>query len=127
MSTRFQNMTINEYLTVLGSTAPAPGGGAVAEMVCRFTENNPHDPSFKEKAGKYKDLFVMARSIFLDLMDEDAANFKALMTLLQAPKEGNEEERKAALEEAFKKSAEAPIQTAQTMSDLLPATAMKMS
>ena len=82
MSTRFQNMTINEYLTVLGSTAPAPGGGAaaaltgaqacaLAEMVCRFTENNPHDPSFKEKAGKYKDLFVMARSIFLDLRSEE--------------------------------------------------------
>lgn len=132
MSTRFQNMTINEYLTVLGSTAPAPGGGAaaaltgaqacaLAEMVCRLTENNPTDPSFKEKAGKYKDLFVMARSIFLDLMDEDAANFKALMTLLQAPKEGDGEERKAALEEAFKKSAEAPMQMAQTMSDLLPA------
>lgn len=132
MSTQFQNMTINEYLTLLGSAAPAPGGGAaaaltgaqacaLAEMVSRLTENKPADPSFKEKAGKYKELFMMARSIFLDLMDEDAENFKALMALLQSPEKGAPEERKSALEEAFKKSAEAPMQMAQTMSDLLPA------
>ena len=55
MSTRFQNMTINEYLTVLGSTAPAPGGGAaaaftgaqacaLAEMVCRLDQTRTPRP-----------------------------------------------------------------------------------
>lgn len=63
----------------------------------------------------------MARSIFLDLMDEDAENFSALMKLLQSPKGDDPEKRKEALEEAFKKSAEAPLQMARTMADLLPA------
>ena len=125
-------MEINDYLAALGSTAPAPGGGAaagligaqacaLAEMVSRLTESGKAEEDFKEKAAQYKEVFMMARSIFLDLMDEDAENFSALMKLLQSPKGDDPEKRKEALEEAFKKSAEAPLQMARTMADLLPA------
>lgn len=33
MSLKFHEMTIDAYLSVLGSTAPAPGGGAAAGLI----------------------------------------------------------------------------------------------
>ena len=49
-------------------------------------------------------------------MDDDAANFKALMDLWK-----KKDTPKAVMEEAFKKSAEAPWQMGSAMTDLLPA------
>ena len=33
MSLKFHEMTIDAYLSALGSTAPAPGGGAAAGLI----------------------------------------------------------------------------------------------
>ena len=33
MSLKFHEMTIDSYLSALGSTAPAPGGGAAAGLI----------------------------------------------------------------------------------------------
>ncbi len=133
MAAKFHEMTIDDYLSALGSTAPAPGGGAaagligaqacaLAEMVSRLTAGSKNCEAFKEQAEQYTEVFKMARSIFLDLMDDDAENFRNLMKVLQSPKpkDPSDTSRKEALEEAFKKSAEAPMQMAQTMADLLP-------
>jgi hypothetical protein len=127
MNKKFQDMTLNEYLSLLGSTKPAPGGGAAAafvaaeacalgEMVCRLVSHHESVGDFRDKAESYVDVFVMARAIFLDLMDDDAANFKALMDLWK-----KKDTPKAVMEEAFKKSAEAPWQMGSAMTDLLPA------
>ena len=86
----FRQRTIDEFLDDLGSSAPAPGGGAaagllgaqacaLAEMVCHLTAANKNYADFHDKANEYLSVFNMARSIFLDLMDEDAANFLELM------------------------------------------------
>ena len=91
----FHERTIDEFLDDLGSGSPAPGGGAaagllgaqacaLAEMVCHLTESNKNYAEFHEKAKEYASLFNMARSIFLDLMDEDAANFLDLMKTLRS-------------------------------------------
>lgn len=123
----FQKMTITEYLSLLGSTAPAPGGGAAAgliaaqacalgEMASRLIARHKSAEDFKEKATSYVDVFVMARSIFLDLMDEDAQNFQALMDLWQ-----KKDTPPDVLDNAFQKSAEAPLQLGSTLCDLLPA------
>ena len=127
MSLKFHEMTIDSYLSALGSTAPAPGGGAAAgligtqacalgEMVSRLSSSRKNTDDFREKAEQY-----VARSIFLDLMDEDAKNFRELMALLQSPKDPSDTKRKEKLEAAFKKSAEAPYRMADAMSELLPA------
>ena len=78
----FRQRTIDEFLDDLGSSAPAPGGGAaagllgaqacaLAEMVCHLTAANKNYADFHDKANEYLSVFNMARSIFLDLMDED--------------------------------------------------------
>lgn len=132
MSAKFSEMTINDYLSALGSTAPAPGGGAAAgligaqacalgEMAARLSSTEKNAGEFSEMAAQYAAVFKDARSIFLDLMDEDAENFRALMTLLQSPKDPSDTARQEKLEAAFKKSAEAPYQMAEAMSGLLPA------
>ena len=91
----FRQGTIDQFLDDLGSKKAAPGGGAaaglvgaqacaLAEMVCHLTEANKNYAEFHEKAAEYAAVFQMARSIFLDLMDEDAKSFLELMNTLRA-------------------------------------------
>lgn len=60
MSLKFHEMTIDAYLSALGSTAPAPGGGAAAgligaqacalgEMVSRLSSSGKNTDDFREK------------------------------------------------------------------------------
>lgn len=127
----FHERTIDEFLDDLGSGSPAPGGGAaagllgaqacaLAEMVCHLTESNKNYAEFHEKAKEYASLFNMARSIFLDLMDEDAANFLDLMKTLRSIRGLPLEKRQEEQLKAFKKAIAVPQQMAQTMSELLP-------
>ena len=127
----FHERTIDEFLDDLGSGSPAPGGGAaagllgaqacaLAEMVCHLTESNKNYAEFHEKAKEYASLFNMARSIFLDLMDEDAANFLDLMKSLRSIRSLPLEKRQEEQLKAFKKAIAVPQQMAQTMSELLP-------
>ena len=130
-NTAFRARTINAFLDDLGSSSPAPGGGAaaglvgaqacaLAEMVCHLTASNKNYAEFHEKANEYAGLFQMARSIFLDLMDEDAASFLELMSTLRTIRPLPLEERQVKQLEAFKKAIAVPQQMAQTMADLLP-------
>lgn len=127
----FRQRTIDEFLDDLGSSAPAPGGGAaagllgaqacaLAEMVCHLTAANKNYADFHDKANEYLSVFNMARSIFLDLMDEDAANFLELMKTLREIRSLPLDERQEKQWDAFKKAISVPQQMAQTMSELLP-------
>lgn len=127
----FRKMTIDDFLQDLGSKKPAPGGGAaagligaqacaLAEMVCHLTASNKAYADVKEKAEEYASVFEMARSIFLDLMQEDADSFRELMDTLRAIRPLPLEERRVKQEEAFKKAIAVPQSMAQTMCDLLP-------
>lgn len=72
-------------------------------MVCHLTESNKNYAEFHEKAKEYASLFNMARSIFLDLMDEDAANFLDLMKTLRSIRSLPLEKRQEEQLKAFKK------------------------
>ena len=124
-------MSIDDFLEDLGSKKPAPGGGAaaglvgaqacaLAEMVCNLTASNKAYAEFHEKAKEYGAVFSMARSIFLDLMQEDADSFHTLMDTLRSIRTLPLEERRPRQEEAFKKAIAVPQSMAQTMTDLLP-------
>lgn len=127
----FRQMSIDDFLEDLGSKKPAPGGGAaaglvgaqacaLAEMVCNLTASNKAYAEFHEKAKEYGAVFSMARSIFLDLMQEDANSFHTLMDTLRSIRTLPLEERRPRQEEAFKKAITVPQSMAQTMTDLLP-------
>lgn len=128
----FRQQTIDGFLDELGSSAPTPGGGAaagllgaqacaLAEMSCRLTISNGDYESIHEKAKVWLSVFQGGRSIMLDLMDEDAANFSAFMTLLHQPKPKDPEDhsRSDNLQAALEKCTEAPMQIGQTLSDMM--------
>jgi len=130
----FRTETIDGFLDALGSTAPAPGGGAaagllgaqacaLAEKVCALTLTNKKYAEIHEQVEAWQPIFREARSIMLDLMDEDAAHFEALMAAYRQPKPADEAGRAArteAIQQALEKSAQAPAQIAQTMADMMP-------
>ena len=89
-------------------------------MVCHLTESNKNYAEFHEKTKEYASLFNMARSIFLDLMDEDAAYFLDLMKTLRSIRSLPLEKRQEEQLKAFKKAIAVPQQFAQTLCDLLP-------
>lgn len=130
--TPFRQQTIDAFLEELGSGEPTPGGGAaagllggqacaLAEMSCRLTISNADYEAIHEKAKVWLSIFQDGRSIMLDLMDEDAANFGAFMKLLHQPKPKDPEDhsREEALQAALEKCTEAPMQIGQTLSDMM--------
>lgn len=134
MEKAFRTETIDGFLDALGSTAPAPGGGAaagllgaqacaLAEKVCALTLTNKKYAEIHEQVEAWQPIFREARSIMLDLMDEDAAHFEALMAAYRQPKpadEAGQAARTEAIQQALEKSAQAPAQIAQTMADMMP-------
>lgn len=128
-STPFRQMPVDQFLDALGSSRPTPGGGAaacilgaeacaLAEMASRLTLSNPDYAALHEKARAWIQIFGDARSIMLDLADADAANFQALMDTMRLPKTAPG--RAEAVQKGLEKAAEAPMQTAQTLADILP-------
>lgn len=134
MAKEFRSESLDDFLDALGSTSPSPGGGAaaglmaaqacaLAEKVCALTVTNPKYAHLREEAAAWQGIFREARSIMLDLMEADAENFDALMAAYKEPKPADEDgqaARAARIQEALKKSAEAPAQIGQTMADMLP-------
>lgn len=127
----FEDMKISEFLDLLASDAPAPGGGTVAalggalgaalvSMVASLTIG-------KEK---YKDSWaemeaVRARSEelragFTRLMNEDTEAFNTYMGALKMPKDTDEQKaaRKAAMDEASKTATDVPLRTLEKCAEL---------
>lgn len=117
---------IEEFLNVLASSAPVPGGGSVAAlagalgaslltMVGEITmgKKKPEDKTPIE--GALKALEPMRRR-FVELIDEDAASFEKVMAAFKLPKEDGSQQqaRKAAIEEATIGAAAVPLETART-------------
>lgn len=116
--------TITEFTKELASDSPAPGGGSVAAltgalaaalsaMVGRLTVG-------KEK---YKDGWAVMEKVqneadalsvtLLSLMEEDTDAFNAYMAAMKLPKDTDEAKaaRKAAMQDAAKKSTSVPLRT----------------
>lgn len=117
---------IDDFLGVLASSAPVPGGGSVAAlagalgasllaMVGEITmgKKKPEDKTPIEEALK---ALEPMRGRFVELIDEDAASFEKVMAAFKMPKEEESQQqvRKAAIEEATIGAAEVPLETART-------------
>ncbi len=122
----YGNQKIDEFLAVLASSAPVPGGGSVAAlagalgaslltMVGEITmgKKKPEDKTPVEAA--LKALEPMRRR-FVELIDEDAAAFEKVMEAFKMPKEDDAQQqaRKEAIEAATIGAAVVPRETART-------------
>jgi formiminotetrahydrofolate cyclodeaminase len=122
----YGDQKIEEFLHVLASSAPVPGGGSVAalagalgtsllKMVGEITmgKKKPEDKTPIEEA---LEALEPMRGRFVELIEEDAASFEKVMAAFKLPKEdeSQQEARKAAIEEATIGAAAVPLETART-------------
>ena len=114
-------MNLRDYLDVLKSEAPAPGGGSVSalsgaqgaalvSMVCELTIP-------KERYAEFKELCQSVREEILEIyerltlsIDEDTEAFSKVSAAMKLPKESDEEKavRSQAIQEATVTATEVP-------------------
>ena len=117
----YKKETIEKFLEKLASIDSMPGGGVAASLVgangvslglkvCNLSlgkeKYKEHESLIKESIIKLEE----SKKKFLDFMDEDANNFKAMEEVYKMPKETEEEKKKRAeaLETACKICCDVP-------------------
>jgi formiminotetrahydrofolate cyclodeaminase len=125
-------MTLKEFNEVLGSNAPAPGGGSVAalsgslggeliSMVCNLSFGKEALANFEDelKAAQAKEADV-AESL-TKRVDLDTEAFNQVMAAFKMPKETDEEiaARKQAIQDGYKEAIDSPLSTARECMEVL--------
>ncbi len=121
-------MRIEDFLTLLSSDSPTPGGGTVSafagalgsalfQMICSITLK-------KSDTEELKVLREMAKNWEMELkelMDLDSEAFDEVISAFSLPKNTDEEKeiRSARIQEAFKKASEVPLKTAKLCNIIL--------
>lgn len=123
MEKKLIDMTVAEYLDVLKSDAPAPGGGSVSAlagaqgaglllMVCDLTSGKEKYKDYQATVDEVKPVFAETEEALAAGVDRDTEAFNMVMAAFGMPK-GTDEE-KAARSEAIQKgtiaSTEAPLE-----------------
>jgi formiminotetrahydrofolate cyclodeaminase len=120
----YEDLTLSEFLSELGSASPAPGGGSAAalagacaaalcEMVCRLTLGKE---AFRDAWPAVEEAFEHARELvrrLLSLVDDDAQAYLAVVAARAMPRETPDQkaQRKAAVKEAVVRAASVPLET----------------
>lgn len=110
-----------QYLDLLASDSPAPGGGSVAavnaglasgliQMVCSLSMDKA---GFEEKEEIFKNIYREVeefKQYFINGVDEDAKAFTGVIQAYKLPKESKEQiaYRLKAIQEAYKEAASVP-------------------
>jgi formiminotetrahydrofolate cyclodeaminase len=118
--------TIDDFLKLLASDAPTPGGGSVAalngaigcallEMVCNLTIGKE---KFREVWPELEPIRTELEHLYeelVDSIDRDAKSFDLVSEAYKKPKETDQEKvaRKEAIQSALKAAAETPKATAR--------------
>jgi formiminotetrahydrofolate cyclodeaminase len=124
--------TIGEWLDALASDAPAPGGGAAAamnaaigaalvSMVCNLTIGKPKYAAYIETMTRALAEATELRHRALQLADDDAAAFDAVIEAYKLPKESDEEKRarSAAIQAALVGAVEVPLRTVEVAASVI--------
>jgi formiminotetrahydrofolate cyclodeaminase len=122
---KLENMRLEAFLDELASESPAPGGGSVAalagalgaalsSMVCNLTiGKESYEGVQTELKASLKQSEQLRRQL-TDLIDKDTEAFKKVMATIKMPKEtdAQKEQRRQALQQAYKDASCVPLQTA---------------
>lgn len=124
--------TLSAFLESLGSSAPAPGGGAasalagalsaaLAEMVAQLTAGRPKYAAVDERVRVVIAQLRMARAHLVQLMDDDERAFQAVSAAYKLPKadEGERVSREAAIQRALGAAMQPPLAVMSTACDVL--------
>lgn len=120
----FKDQKISEFLDLLASNAPAPGGGSVAalcgalgaalvSMVANLTTGKEKYKDNWTEIGELCKQSEALRAEFVKLMDEDTEAFNNFMKVMKMPRDTDAQKaaRKAAMAVASKQATEVPLRT----------------
>ncbi len=128
-----RDLTLREFCAQTASKAPTPGGGSVsaltgalaaalAEMVASLTVAKAGFEAVQDEMCDLLSEGETLRDAFFSLIDADCAAFGSYMDALAMPKTAEEERaaRRIALQEAARRSAEAPLEMARCAMQVMP-------
>jgi formiminotetrahydrofolate cyclodeaminase len=124
--------TLSAFLESLGSSAPAPGGGAasalagalaaaLAEMVAQLTAGRPKYAAVDERVREVITQLQLARTHLVELMEDDERAFQSVSAAYRLPKTSDEERdsREAAIQLALGAAMQPPLAVMSTACDVL--------
>ena len=119
------DLKVNEFVDVLASDAPAPGGGSVAAllgslgaalcaMVMNLTKGDKFD-GVQSEVEAYKKEAAELQNFFVTAIDADTDAFTKIMVAFKMPKATDEEKkiRTGAIQEATKGATLLPLSVAE--------------
>ncbi|MCP4632471.1 MAG: glutamate formimidoyltransferase [candidate division Zixibacteria bacterium] len=125
-------ISIDDFLTDVASSSPAPGGGSVAalsaslagalsSMVCRLTVGKKKYKDVKEELTEILQKSEVLRSSASVLIVKDAEAFNQVMKARKLPKNSEEEKEKrnSAMIDATKIAASVPLETVEVSVEIL--------
>jgi formiminotetrahydrofolate cyclodeaminase len=133
MSEQLLELPLDRFLDQLASAAPTPGGGSAAaltgamaagliSMVCNLTIGKRQYAEFEPEALALRERAEALRAELQALAQADVEAFKRLSVAYKLPRttDADAATRRAAIQNATKLAAEAPLRTARAVADLLP-------
>jgi formiminotetrahydrofolate cyclodeaminase len=129
---RLSELTVDALLDRLASSDPVPGGGSAAAlaaamgaglvaMVAELTLGRPPYAEHEATITRLRDEAQARRSLLLELAEEDAVGYDAVVTARRMPKETDAERdaRTRALHVAMVEAARVPMRTAVVAAEVL--------
>lgn len=127
-----ERRALTDFLESLGSSAPAPGGGAasaltgalaaaLAEMVAQLTVGKPRYATVDAQMRAAIEQLRQAREDLVALMGDDEAAFAAVSSAYRQPKSTPDQEatRDAAIQSALRQAMQPPLQMMRRACDVL--------
>ena len=125
-----------EFVDLLASDAPAPGGGSAAAlegalgaaltaMVCSLTIGKKKYAEFEELAAEAQKKAVGLKARFVDVMDRDTEAFNVVSAAFGMPKATDEEKaaRSAAIQKGLEGCTKTPFEMMELAAEALELTA----
>ena len=131
-TTSLSELSIRELTARLASGEPIPGGGsasalagamgaALVSMVVELSLGKPDAAAHEATLSDARDAAVLRRDALLDLAEEDAMAYAAVVRARHLPKESeaDREARARALRTAMVEAARVPLRTAEVAAEVL--------
>ena len=132
---KLAEMQVTEFVNLMASDAPAPGGGSAAAlegalgaaltaMVCALTVGKKKYADVQELAVESQKKAEDLKARFVDVIDRDTEAFNAVSAVFAMPKDTDEQKaaRKAAMQEALKGCTKTPFEMMQLACETLELT-----